>query len=185
VSVKYINCSPAAIKISFIPALSAVCLKEALADDQVFATKVASFISEHCSTTTMSVAVLSCFDFCSRRKDPIKVLHSGVRVGSRIHRVTLRPAVYRNQFVLGPRDFFQLNPYGHSPYVIYPLARRWVCLLWICLGFSSSVHIALIACYWKFFCFCTVYNSPVSPGFANHIKLFSKSYLLGRLAIYV
>jgi hypothetical protein len=43
---------------------------------------------------------------------------------------------------------FQLNPYGHSPYVAPPLTRGWVCLLRICLAFVKCTY---IACYWKMF----------------------------------
>jgi hypothetical protein len=53
-----------------------------------------------------------------------------------------------NQFVLGPsplrltnRVFFHLNPYSHTPYVTSSLMRRWVCLIWTCLVFLSSVLI--------------------------------------------
>jgi hypothetical protein len=49
-----------------------------------------------------------------------------------------------NQFVLSPsplrittREFFQLNPCGHSPYVTSPLTRGWVYLLWTCLAFCQ------------------------------------------------
>jgi hypothetical protein len=71
-------------------------------------------------------------------------------------RVTLRLAVY-SQSVLAPNPsrfttsfFFQVNPCGHIPYVTFSLTREWACLL----GFASplsSVRIAYIACYWKFF----------------------------------
>jgi hypothetical protein len=61
-----------------------------------------------------------------------------------------------NQFVLAQspfrtktKEFFQLNPYGISPYVTSSLTR-WACL-YSMLGLSSSVCIAEIACYWKFF----------------------------------
>jgi hypothetical protein len=37
---------------------------------------------------------------------------------------------------LTTRDFFQLNPCGHSPYVT-PLTRRWVCPLRIRLTFRQ------------------------------------------------
>jgi hypothetical protein len=43
-----------------------------------------------------------------------------------------------------------LNPCGHSPYVTSTLTRGCVYLLWICL-YLSSVRIAHIACYSKFF----------------------------------
>jgi hypothetical protein len=41
--------------------------------------------------------------------------------------------------------FFHLNSCGNSPYVTSSLARRWGCLLWICLALSSSVHFARTA----------------------------------------
>jgi hypothetical protein len=46
---------------------------------------------------------------------------------------------------------FQLSPCGNSLYVSSTLTRRSVGLLWICSAFSSSVRIAHIAWYWKFF----------------------------------
>jgi hypothetical protein len=36
-----------------------------------------------------------------------------------------------------PAVFLQMNPCGHSPYVISSLTRGWVCLLWICLAFRK------------------------------------------------
>jgi hypothetical protein len=58
---------------------------------------------------------------------------------------TLRLAVYRQSVCLGvkplethdQRFFSQLNPCGISPYVTSTLTRKWVCLLWICLGFRQ------------------------------------------------
>jgi hypothetical protein len=76
--------------------------------------------------------------------------HSQVRV-----RVTviLRLAVYRQSVRLGTKPLedhdqksFQLNPSSHSPYITSPLTRGW-----ICLAFLSSVRIARMACYWKFY----------------------------------
>jgi hypothetical protein len=50
-----------------------------------------------------------------------------------------------------PQIFFlQLNSCGHGPYVTPSLPRRWVSPM-TTLGLSSSVRIALIAYYWKFF----------------------------------
>jgi hypothetical protein len=49
-----------------------------------------------------------------------------------------------NQFILAPnplrtttRDIFQMSSCGNSQYVISSLMRRWICLLWICLGFRQ------------------------------------------------
>jgi hypothetical protein len=44
--------------------------------------------------------------------------------------------------------------YGHSPYVTISLSWRWVCLLWICLGFRQ-VHVPYVIDY-PFF--CTIYE---------------------------
>jgi hypothetical protein len=63
-----------------------------------------------------------------------------------------------NQFVLAPSHlrpttrlfFLQLNPWGRSPYVTFPLTTEWVCLLRI--GFTPvKCTIAHIAYYRKFF----------------------------------
>jgi hypothetical protein len=48
------------------------------------------------------------------------------------------------------KDFFQLNPYGHSPYITSCLTRGWVCLMNV-LGLLSSVLIPHVVCYWNFF----------------------------------
>jgi hypothetical protein len=48
------------------------------------------------------------------------------------------------------RFLFQLNPWGHSPYVTSSLTRGWVCVWLICFSLPS-VHIAHITCYWEFF----------------------------------
>jgi hypothetical protein len=79
-----------------------------------------------------------------------------------------------NQFVLAPSHmnsqpeiFFQLNPCGRSPHVTSSLTRGCVCLLWI--GFAwplSSVRIAHMACYWKFFLY-TIFKSFICPGFGK------------------
>jgi hypothetical protein len=80
-----------------------------------------------------------------------------------------------NQFVLAPRplrlttrDFFsQLKPCRHSPYVTSSLTSGWVCLLWICLPFRQ-VYVSHVI---EKFCFCTIYKSSVSTGFAKQIML--------------
>jgi hypothetical protein len=36
--------------------------------------------------------------------------------------------------------FLQLNPCGHSPYVISSMARGWVCLLWIGFAFVKCTY---------------------------------------------
>jgi hypothetical protein len=71
-----------------------------------------------------------------------------------------------NHFILAPkllrltsRDFFQLNPWGHSPYVKYSLMRGWVCLIRM-RGLFSCVRITHIPCYCKFF--VLYYTSPLS-----------------------
>jgi hypothetical protein len=73
-------------------------------------------------------------------------------------RVTLQLAVYHQSVRFGANPlethdqrFFQLNSCCQRPYVTSSLTRRWVCLLWIRLAFSSSVHFEHTACYWKFF----------------------------------
>jgi hypothetical protein len=61
----------------------------------------------------------------------------------------------------------QLNPCGHSLYVTSSLTRKWVCLLWTCLAFLSSVsHIQHAI---ENSSLCTIYKSPVSPGFVMQI----------------
>jgi hypothetical protein len=63
-------------------------------------------------------------------------------------RVTLRLAVYRQSVRLGaqpleshdPRQFFQLNPCGHSPYVTSSMTRRCGCLLWIGSAFVKFTY---------------------------------------------
>jgi hypothetical protein len=64
--------------------------------------------------------------------------------------------------------FFQLNPYGHSPYVTTSLTRGWVCLLWICLAFRQ-VYVSHIQRVTENVCFCTVCKSPLNRGFAKQI----------------
>jgi hypothetical protein len=67
----------------------------------------------------------------------------------------------------------QLNPCGHIPYVTSSLMGGWVCLLGT--GFASSlssVHIAHIACYWKFFLLLYIQVLFVSPGFSKRIMPF-------------
>jgi hypothetical protein len=75
-------------------------------------------------------------------------------------KVTLRLSIYRQSVRLDAKSledhdqifFMQLNPCGHSPYVTSFLTRGWVCFLWIFFPSPlSSVRIAHIACYWKFF----------------------------------
>jgi hypothetical protein len=60
--------------------------------------------------------------------------------------VTLRLAAYRQSVHLGAKPlethdhiFFQLNPYGHSPYVTPSLKRGWVYILLVLLVFASAV----------------------------------------------
>jgi hypothetical protein len=48
------------------------------------------------------------------------------------------------------RHFFQPNFCGNSPYITSSLTRRVLSLMNM-LRLSSSVHIAHISCYWKFF----------------------------------
>jgi hypothetical protein len=66
-----------------------------------------------------------------------------------------------NQFALVPtllgfmaRVLFVGNPYGHSPYIISSLARRWVCLLWIGLA-SAKCLFRTYSIILKFFSFTT------------------------------
>jgi hypothetical protein len=64
--------------------------------------------------------------------------------------------------------FWQLNSCGHSP-ITSSLTRGGVCLIWIRFASPlSSLRIAHIACYWKYF-LCTIYKPSVSPGFAKQI----------------
>jgi hypothetical protein len=51
-------------------------------------------------------------------------------------------SVYLRQAPWGsrPEIFLQLNTCGHSSYVTSCLARRWVCLLWICLTFVKCTY---------------------------------------------
>jgi hypothetical protein len=72
-------------------------------------------------------------------------------------KVTLRLVVYRQSVHVGAKPLedhvqriWQLNPCCHSPYETPSLTRRWGSLMNM-LGVSSSVRIAYIACYWKFF----------------------------------
>jgi hypothetical protein len=71
---------------------------------------------------------------------------------------------------LTTRDFFQLNPCGHSPYVTSSLTKRWVCPLWICLAICQ-VYVLHIWHVIKNSFFCTIYKPPVSPGFRKQIML--------------
>jgi hypothetical protein len=49
-----------------------------------------------------------------------------------------------NEFILSwsplrlmTRDYFQLNPCGHCPYVTSSLMGKWGCFFWICLAFHQ------------------------------------------------
>jgi hypothetical protein len=64
--------------------------------------------------------------------------------------------------------FLQLNPCDHSPYVTQSLTRRWVCLLWICLA-CRQIYISHIYQNTNNFCFCNIYESFISIGFAKKI----------------
>jgi hypothetical protein len=62
--------------------------------------------------------------------------------------VTLRQVIYREKFRPGlkplethdQRLFFQLNPWGHSLYVIPSMTQGWVCLLWIHFAFVKCTY---------------------------------------------
>jgi hypothetical protein len=64
-------------------------------------------------------------------------------------------------------NFLQLNPCGHSSYVTSFLTRGWICLLRIRWALSS-VHIANMAGYWKYFLLYT-YKSFLCPAFSKQI----------------
>jgi hypothetical protein len=68
----------------------------------------------------------------------------------------IRQSVHLSAKPLEDHDqrFFQLNPYGHSPYVISSLMRWYVCLLWMCLSICQ-MHLSHIP-------FFTIYTSPLS-----------------------
>jgi hypothetical protein len=102
--------------------------------------------------------------------------------------VTLRLAVYRQSVLLGakPREthdqrcvcvcfFLPRNPCRHSPYVTFPLTRRWVCLLRICLAFRQ----VYVSHTWRVIensSFCTIYESSVNAAFATQSCLSYVSY---------
>jgi hypothetical protein len=53
------------------------------------------------------------------------------------------------------------------------------------LGFSSSVHLAHVICYWKFFLFALKHKSSVSRGFAEQIMhILRIFYYNGSLVIW-
>jgi hypothetical protein len=64
--------------------------------------------------------------------------------------------------------FFQLNPFGNSPYVASSLMKRWVRLLWICLAFRQ-MYISHILHVIENSSFCTTHKSAVTTVFAEQI----------------
>jgi hypothetical protein len=62
-------------------------------------------------------------------------------------RITLRLAIYRQSVRHGDEHletreqlfFFQVHPYGHSPYVTSSLTRGWVCRLQLLLALARAV----------------------------------------------
>jgi hypothetical protein len=41
--------------------------------------------------------------------------------------------------MLTTKDFFELNPYGYSPYVLSCLTRGWICCLRLLLALASAI----------------------------------------------
>jgi hypothetical protein len=80
-------------------------------------------------------------------------------------RVTLRLSIYRQSVRLGAKTldvhdqrFFQLNTYGHRPYVTSSLTRWWICLLWIGFAFVKCTY-CTCSMLLKFLP-CALYTSP-------------------------
>jgi hypothetical protein len=90
-------------------------------------------------------------------------------------KVALRLAVYRQSVRLKVKPleihdqrFFPTEPL--RPLSLYNiLSEKMGLSVMNMLGFSSSVRIAHIACYWKCSSFCTTHKSSVSTGFGKQI----------------
>jgi hypothetical protein len=65
-----------------------------------------------------------------------------------------------------PEIIFQLNPCGHSSYVIFSLTRRWLCLLYLAFLQAYISHIEHVI---ENSFLHTAYKSSDSTGFAKQI----------------